>query len=80
VPRRLGPELILRAWDVPTTRATHVLSRVIDNQCTGNPHFHGEQDNDPRNGTDCRIGGPLPPRSTEVRAAELQVDGAMDPA
>ncbi|MDQ3990893.1 MAG: M36 family metallopeptidase [Actinomycetota bacterium] len=72
-PRVVGPELILRTFEVPTTTATHVLLRVVDNQCTGNSEYHGEQDNDPANGTDCRVGGPLPPRNTTVRAAELQV-------
>jgi hypothetical protein len=36
----------------------------------------GEQDNDPANVTDCRLGSPsggFVPRGTEVRAAELQV-------
>ena len=42
---------------------------------TGNEHFQGEQDNDPANVTDCRIGTPpaLPPRGNDVRAAELEV-------
>ncbi|HET9242264.1 MAG TPA: M36 family metallopeptidase [Gaiella sp.] len=73
-PRPVAPALILRSWNVPTTTATHVLFRVVSNQCTGQPSFQGEQDNDAANQTDCRTGSPpLPPRNTEVRAAELQV-------
>ena len=72
-PRPVAPELTLRTWSASETSATHVLFRVLDNQCTGQEAYHGEQDNDPANGTDCRVGGPLPPRSNEVRAAELQL-------
>jgi len=73
-PRPVTPTLILRTWNVPTTTATHVLFRVLDNQCTGQTSFQGEQDNDPANQTDCRTGSPpLPPRNMDVRAAELQV-------
>jgi extracellular elastinolytic metalloproteinase len=75
-PRPVSPELNLRTWPAATTTATHVLLRVIDNQCTGQPYFQGEQDLDPTNGTDCRIGGPLPPRDKEVRAAELQLQSS----
>ncbi|MGH8984851.1 MAG: M36 family metallopeptidase [Acidimicrobiia bacterium] len=73
-PRPVAPVLILRTWQVPQTTATHVLFRVLDNQCTGQTSFQGEQDNDPVNQTDCRTGSPpLPPRNMDVRAAELQV-------
>ncbi|HEX6206962.1 MAG TPA: M36 family metallopeptidase [Actinomycetota bacterium] len=72
-PRPVAPHLILRAFDVPRTTATHVLFRVVDNQCTGQTSFQGDQDDDPRHETDCRIGTPLPERDTEVRAAELQL-------
>jgi extracellular elastinolytic metalloproteinase len=89
-PRPVSPELILRSFDVPKTKATHVQIRVLTNQCTGNPAFQGEQDADPLNGTDCRLGspgaGPVPvfgdlpqvlaPRGNEVRIAELQVFGS----
>jgi hypothetical protein len=36
------------------------------------------QDNDPLNNSDCRVGDPpvLPPRNTQVTAAELQVDSS----
>jgi extracellular elastinolytic metalloproteinase len=73
-PRPRAPELILRTWETPTTTATHVVLVVIDNQCTGQESYQGEQDNDPTNATDCRTGSPpLPPRNLDVRAAELQV-------
>jgi extracellular elastinolytic metalloproteinase len=73
-PRPRQPELILRTWETPTTTATHVMFVVVDNQCTGQDSYQGEQDNDPTNATDCRTGSPpLPPRNLDVRAAELQV-------
>jgi extracellular elastinolytic metalloproteinase len=73
--RPRAPELILRTWETPTTTATHVVLVVIDNQCTGQESYQGEQDFDPTNQTDCRTGSPpaLPPRNLDVRAAELQV-------
>lgn len=75
-PRPVAPHLILRTFEVPTTTATHVLFRVVDNQCTGQTSFQGKQDNDPRHETDCRIGTPLPRRDMEVRAAELQLQSS----
>ena len=68
-PRPVQPVLILRSWSAPTTTATHVLFRVVDNQCTGQESFQGEQDNDPDNPTDCRV----TTVDEQVRAAELQV-------
>jgi hypothetical protein len=68
-PRPVAPVLILRSWSVPTTTATHVLFRVVDNQCTGQESFQGEQDQDPANPTDCRD----TTVDEQVRAAELQV-------
>jgi hypothetical protein len=79
-PRPVGPDLNLRTWEAGGGQAvTHVVIRVIDNQCTGNEAFQGEQDNDPLNQTDCRLGAlppanaTFPPRNLEVRIAELQV-------
>ena len=75
-PRPVAPDMILRTWESGNGNATHVLFRVIDNQCTGQPAFQGEQDNDPANtSTDCRIGTlpPLPPRNTQVRTSEVQI-------
>lgn len=76
-PRPVAPDLILRTWAGTGTMATHLLFRVLDNQCTGQTAFQGEQDEDPTNQTDCRTGSaPLPPRDTEVHAAELQVQSS----
>jgi hypothetical protein len=73
-PRPRVPEFILRSWRTPRTTATHVMFVVVDNQCTGQTSYHGEQDQDPANATDCRVGSPpLPPRNNAVRAAELEV-------
>jgi hypothetical protein len=70
VPRPRAPELTLRSFNVPGTGASHVRLRVLTNQCTGQPAYHGDQDDDPRNVTDCRDGST---QDDNVRAAELQV-------
>jgi hypothetical protein len=89
-PRPVAPEMILRSFTGPSRQATHVRIVVLHNQCTGNPDFQGEQDNDPLNPTDCRFGNPssavvpifgdlpqvLAERQDEVHIAELQVFGA----
>jgi hypothetical protein len=86
-PRPVAPELILRSFSFPAVDASHVRIVVLNNQCTGNSAFHGEQDNDPANDTDCRFGTPgsnpvqilgdlpdvLAERASEVHVAELQV-------
>ena len=76
-PRPVAPEMILRTWEAGGGQgATHVLFRVLNNMCTGEEAFHGEQDNDPANtSTDCRIGTApvLPARNTQVFTSELQV-------
>jgi extracellular elastinolytic metalloproteinase len=76
-PRPVAPEMILRAWNAGGGQpVTHVLFRVLNNQCTGQTAFQGEQDDDPANtSTDCRIGTlpTLPPRGNDVRTSELQV-------
>jgi extracellular elastinolytic metalloproteinase len=84
-PRPVAPHLNLRTFAFDPTTATHVLFRVLDNQCTGQTSFQGKQDRDPRHETDCRIGTPLPARDTEVFAAEVQLQtsppevlGALD--
>ena len=69
-PRPRAPDLIMRSFDVPRTRATHVRLRVVANQCTGAPDYAGEQDQDPRAGTNCATNSP---QALNVRAAELQV-------
>ncbi len=84
VPRPLSPQLIFREFDVPDRRATHVRMVVLDNQCTGNNQYHGDQDNDPQVNSDCRTDGLiaapdeaiLAPQDRTVRAAEFQVFSA----
>jgi len=70
-PRPRAPELIIRSFDVPKTKATHVRFRVLTNQCTGGPDFAGEQDNDSRANTDCATAGPASAAQT-VHVAEFQ--------
>jgi hypothetical protein len=80
-PRPSSPDLILRAFAMSPTDATHVKFVVLTNQCTGNPDYQGEQHNDPlAPSPDCRT---TRTGAEEVRAAELQlltsrpsVDGA----
>jgi extracellular elastinolytic metalloproteinase len=79
-PRPVAPDLILRTWDVKNTSATHVIFRVATNQCSGQPSYQGEQDQDPQFSTDCRTTSllptgqvALPERDTEVHAAEVQL-------
>ena len=69
-PRPRAPDLIIRSFDIPQTRATHVRLRVLTNQCTGTPAFTGDQDDDPLNVTDCSAGST---QDDNVRVAELQV-------
>jgi len=68
-PRPVAPDLHMRTFQLPRTQATHVRLVVLTNQCTGNPAFNGEQDNDPRSTTNCD-GTVI---ATQVRAAELQI-------
>ena len=61
-PRPTAPDLIMRSFAFPARNATDVQIRVETNQCTGNPQFQGDQDNDvtgtlPQgHQTDCRFG------------------------
>ncbi|MET0495989.1 MAG: M36 family metallopeptidase [Actinoplanes sp.] len=64
------PNLILKSFAVRPTLATHVRLRVLTNQCTGNPLYAGEQENDPRSSTDCATNAPA---ATSAVAAEFQV-------
>ena len=75
IPRPRAPELIIRSFDVPQTKATHVRLVVLNNQCTGAPEYQGDQDDDPNNSTDCdetTLAG-LTGNGERVRIAELQV-------
>jgi hypothetical protein len=49
--------------------ATHVKFVVTNNQCTGQPSYHGDQDLDPGNNAECRTGI----RQSEVHTAEVEV-------
>jgi len=69
-PRPRAPELLIRSFDIPHTKATHVRLRVVTNQCIGTPDYAGDQDDDPLNVTDCAAGSI---QDDNVRAAELQV-------
>jgi hypothetical protein len=69
-PRPRARDMLLRSFEIPTTLASHVQLRVVSNQCTGAPAYAGDQDNDPRNVTDCAEGSA---QDETVRAAELQV-------
>jgi hypothetical protein len=70
VPRPSAPDLQLRSFPIPDTTATHLQLRVVTNQCTGGYKFHGDQDADPLNNSDCVSGSTS---DNAVRAAELQV-------
>ena len=68
-PRPRSPELIIKSFEIPQTRATHLRIDVLTNQCTGGPDFAGEQDNDPRANTDCSTASV---QALNVRIAEFQ--------
>lgn len=68
-PRPRGADLLIRSFAVTPTKATHLILRTVSSQCTGNPLYAGEQDNDPNSNTDCTTASPL---AGQIRAAELQ--------
>jgi hypothetical protein len=70
--RPTAPQLNLRTFHFNPTKATHVRIQVLTSQCTGNPRYAGEQDNDPAAATDCTANSPF---AAVVRIAELQVFG-----
>jgi extracellular elastinolytic metalloproteinase len=72
-PRPRAPELIVRSFDIPATDATHLRFEVVTNQCTGGPDYAGEQDADPRAGTDCTTNSA---QAANVRAAEFEAFAA----
>lgn len=71
-PRPTSPKLQMRSFDVPNVNARAIRLVAVENQCTGFKGYAGEQDNDPRNATDCKTAST---RGTIVHAAELQVFG-----
>ncbi|NGN94514.1 peptidase M36 [Nocardioides sp. KC13] len=72
--RPTSPKLNMRSFAIPPTKATHVRIEVVDSQCTGNPLYAGEQDNDPNAATDC---GENSAFADFVRISELQVFNAV---
>jgi hypothetical protein len=72
-PRPVAPHLILRQFNVPDTKATHVRFVTKTSQCTGGPAFQGEQDADPGNPTDCDSAVPANNARSFVRTAEFLV-------
>jgi extracellular elastinolytic metalloproteinase len=71
-PRPVAPHMILREFDIPNTRATHLRLVAKTSQCTGGPAFQGEQDADPRATTDCDTNVPVGSSRSFVRASEFQ--------
>lgn len=78
-PRPVAPDMLLRNFNIdankanaPEATATHVMLKVVSNQCTGGPGFQGDQDDDPNPSanSDCQLGSV---QDQNVRAAELQV-------
>ncbi|MDQ1659448.1 MAG: extracellular elastinolytic metalloproteinase [Cryptosporangiaceae bacterium] len=63
------PQLGVRSFGVRPTYATHVRLKALTSQCTGNPMYAGEQDNDPRTTTACATST----EGSQVQAAEFQV-------
>jgi hypothetical protein len=71
-PRPIGPELILRDFQVSKFKATHLRLRVLTSQCTGGPAYQGEQDADPSVTTDCDTNVSAASSRRFVRTAEIQ--------
>src|SRR5262249_42377722 len=70
--RPVAPQLSLRSFPITPVQATHLRIVVVASQCTGNPLYAGEQDNDPRAATDCATASPA---AQQVRIAEVQAFG-----
>jgi extracellular elastinolytic metalloproteinase len=69
-PRSIAPILLLREFDIPNTKATHLRLVAKTSQCTGGPQYQGDQDADAVNNPDCDLN---PTAVVQfVRAAELQ--------
>ncbi len=50
-PRPRAPELEIKSFVIPSTKATHLRIEVMTNRCTGAPAYAGDQDDDPLNVT-----------------------------
>ncbi|HKD34595.1 MAG TPA: M36 family metallopeptidase [Gaiellaceae bacterium] len=71
-PRPVAPDLSLRYFDAAhPVVGTDVKFVVASNQCTGQPSYSGDQDQDPNVNADC----PSSPRASEVHVAEVEVFG-----
>jgi hypothetical protein len=68
-PRPRAPELIVKSFAIPVTKATHLRIEVLTNQCTGAPDYAGEQDSDPGADTDCSTASA---QALNVRIAEFE--------
>jgi extracellular elastinolytic metalloproteinase len=69
-PERPAPDLTTRSFRIKPTVATHLMIRVLTNQCTGGPDYAGDRHNDPRSTSDCTTGNPEVAQT--VRISELQ--------
>ena len=67
--RPVAPQLNLRTFTIHPTLATNLRLEVLTSQCTGNPLYAGEQDDDPRAATDCATASQF---ASQVRVAEFQ--------
>jgi extracellular elastinolytic metalloproteinase len=72
LPRPVAPTLNMREFDVPDTQAAAVRLVTLENQCTGQAAYAGQQTASTTVLTDCKEGSD---RGTIVHAAELQVFG-----
>lgn len=72
LPRPVAPTLNLREFDVPDTEAAAVRLVTLENQCTGQEAYAGQQTASATVLTDCKEGSD---RGTIVHASELQVFG-----
>ena len=70
LPRPVAPDLTLRTFDVPDTPAAAVRLVTLENQCTGQELYAGQQTASTTVLTDCKTGSD---RGTIVHASELQV-------
>jgi hypothetical protein len=71
-PRPVAPDMTLRYFDADhTVVGTHLKFVVTSNQCTGQPSYAGDQDNDTTNDSDCLATS----RANEVHVSEVEVFG-----
>ena len=76
IPRPVAPDQTMRTFRFAPVQAAAVRLVALQNQCTGQAKYAGEQDADPTNDTDCKTASD---RGTIVHAAELQVFGGPIP-